>query len=92
MGEQVLHMAGMFGALITYTPYLALLLRLVMGANLVLHGYPKPKSPQQTLQWTKSLGVPAPATYATIVLEFFGGIALIMASAIGTKSSVNTVT
>lgn len=71
-------MVGMFGALITYAPYLALLLRLVIGANLVLHGYPKLKSPQQTLQWTKSLGVPAAATYAAIVLEFFGGIALII--------------
>jgi uncharacterized membrane protein YphA (DoxX/SURF4 family) len=31
-----------------------------------------------TLQWTKSLGVPAALTYAAIILEFFGGLSLII--------------
>lgn len=69
---------GMFGVLMSYTPYLALLLRLVVGVTMMMHGYPKLKNPQQTVQWTKSLGVPAVATYLAIVLEFFGGIALII--------------
>jgi putative oxidoreductase len=64
--------------LMFYTPYLALLLRVVVGASLVMHGYPKLKNPQATLQWTGGLGVPAAATVAIIVLEFFGGIALIL--------------
>ena len=43
-----------------------------------MHGYPKLKNPQATLKWTGSLSVPAAATVAVIVLEFFGGIALIL--------------
>ena len=68
----------MFELLTPYTPYLALLLRVVVGVTMVMHGYPKLKNPQQTVQWTKGLGVPAVATYLAIVLEFFGGIALVI--------------
>ena len=67
-----------FDFLIFYTPYLALLLRVVMGVTFVMHGYPKLKDPKATLKWTESLGVPAAATIVAIVLEFFGGIALIL--------------
>ncbi len=45
--------------------------------SFVMHGSPKQKGTQQIIQWTKSLGVPAAATYVAIVLEFFGGLALI---------------
>jgi putative oxidoreductase len=45
---------------------------------MVLHGYPKLKNPNQSLQWTKSLGVPAAATILAIILEFFGGISLVI--------------
>jgi uncharacterized membrane protein YphA (DoxX/SURF4 family) len=34
--------------------YLALFLRVVIGATLAMHGYPKLKNPKQTLKWTKS--------------------------------------
>ncbi len=72
-------MTGLFEILLPYTAYLALLLRLWVGVNFVAHGYPKlGKVRQQTLQWTKSLGVPAGATYAAIILEFFGGLSLII--------------
>jgi putative oxidoreductase len=71
-------MIGLFEILRPYEPYLALLLRMVVGATMVMHGYPKLKTPKQTLQWTKGLGVPVAATYAAIILEFFGGIALII--------------
>jgi len=72
-------MAWLFGVLLPYTGYLALFLRVWVGVNFVAHGYPKlGKGRQQTLQWTKSLGVPALATYLAIVLEFFGGISLII--------------
>jgi putative oxidoreductase len=72
-------MAWLFGVLLPYTGYLALFLRVWVGVNFVAHGYPKlGKSRQQTLKWTKSLGVPALATYLAIVLEFFGGLSLII--------------
>lgn len=67
-----------FDFFIWYTPFLAFLLRVVVGATLIMHGYPKLKNPQATLKWTGSLGVPAAATVVVIVLEFFGGIALIL--------------
>jgi len=72
-------MTGIFQMLLSYTGFLALFLRVWVGANFVAHGYPKlGKGRQQTLQWTKSLGVPAAATYLAIILEFFGGLALII--------------
>lgn len=72
-------MTGLFELLLPYTAYLAVFLRVWVGANLVAHGYPKlGKGRQQTLQWTKSLGVPAGLTYAAIILEFFGGLSLIV--------------
>jgi len=65
--------------LLPYTGFLALFLRVWVGVNFVAHGYPKlGKSRQQTLQWTKSLGVPVIATYLAIILEFFGGLSLII--------------
>ena len=72
-------MTGPLESLVPYTYYLALLLRVWVGVNFVVHGYPKlGKSREQTLQWTKSLGVPAGLTYAAIILEFFGGLSLII--------------
>jgi len=68
----------MFEQLIPFSPYLALFLRVVVGATMIMHGYPKLKNPKQTVQWTKGLGVPAVATYLAIILEFFGGISLII--------------
>jgi putative oxidoreductase len=72
-------MTGIFQMLPLYTGFLALFLRVWVGVNFVAHGYPKlGKGRQQTLQWTKSLGVPTLATYLAIVLEFFGGLSLII--------------
>ena len=68
----------LFDLLMRYTPYLALVIRVVVGIAFVMHGYPKLKNPQGTLKWTGGLSVPAAATVAAIVLEFFGGIALIL--------------
>jgi len=68
----------MFEQLVPYTPYLALLLRVIVGVSMIMHGYPKLKNPKQTVQWTRGLGVPAAATYLAIILEFFGGIALVI--------------
>jgi putative oxidoreductase len=72
-------LTGVFQVLLPYTGFLALFLRVWVGVNFVAHGYPKlGKSRQQTLQWTKSLGVPVIATYLAIILEFFGGLSLII--------------
>jgi putative oxidoreductase len=72
-------MIGIFQMLLPYTGFLALFLRVWVGVNFVAHGYPKlGKSRQQTLQWTKSLGVPTLATYLAIILEFFGGLSLVI--------------
>lgn len=68
----------MFEQLVPYTPYLALLLRIIVGVTMIMHGYPKLKNPKQTIGWTKGLGVPAAATWLVIILEFFGGIALVI--------------
>ena len=72
-------MTGIFQMFLPYAGFLALFLRVWVGVNFVAHGYPKlGKGRQQTLQWTKSLGVPAAATYLAIILEFFGGLSLII--------------
>jgi putative oxidoreductase len=50
-----------------------------MGANMIVHGYPKLKNIKETAKETKqTLGIPAKATYTAAVLEFFGGIFLII--------------
>lgn len=45
---------------------------------MIMHGFPKLKNPKQTIEWTKGLGVPAAATWLAIILEFFGGITLVI--------------
>lgn len=71
-------MTGILESLLPYTGYLALLLRVWVGANFVIHARPKLQSMPQTIQSMKGLGVPAGATYAATVLELAGGIALIL--------------
>ena len=64
--------------LLPYTGYLALILRVWVGANFVIHARPKLQSMPQTVQNMKGMGVPAGATYAATALELGGGIALIL--------------
>jgi putative oxidoreductase len=68
----------MFGFLTAYTQYFALVLRVVVGFSLVLHGYPKLKNPKMAIEWMKTVGVPAVAVWLAIILEFFGGLSLII--------------
>jgi putative oxidoreductase len=68
----------MFEFLTAYAQYFALLLRVVVGFSLVLHGYPKLKSPKMAVEWMKTVGVPAVAVWLAIILEFFGGLSLII--------------
>ena len=71
-------MTAILDPLIPYTGYLALILRVWVGANFVIHARPKIQSMPQTIQSMKGLGVPAGATYAATALELAGGIALIL--------------
>jgi putative oxidoreductase len=58
----------------------ALLLRLVIGFTFILHGYPKFSAEQrkQGGEWMKSLGLPKGFILFGAVVEFFGGIAIIL--------------
>ncbi len=73
-------MSGLLEVLIPYIGYLALALRVWVGANYMLHGYPKlsGQGRQQAAQWMKSIGLPAGAAYTAAILEFFGGLFLII--------------
>ncbi len=65
--------------LLAYTPYLALVIRVWMGANMIIHARPKlGAGTKGTVSWIKSMGLPAGAVYLAIVLELFGGIFLLV--------------
>lgn len=63
--------------LLAYVPYLALLVRVVVGGTLMIHGYPKVKSKEQSMNWMKSMGLPGMTAVLAAVLEFFGGLFLV---------------
>jgi putative oxidoreductase len=72
-------MTGILEALIPYTPYLALVLRIWLGANFIIHARPKlGKGMVQTTRWIKGMGIPVGAAYTAVALELFGGIFLIV--------------
>ncbi|MGD0424581.1 MAG: DoxX family protein, partial [Candidatus Bathyarchaeia archaeon] len=55
------------------------LLRIWVGINMVGHGYPKiGKGRKQTVDAMKGFGVPVIAVYLVALLEFFGGLGLII--------------
>jgi len=61
------------------TSYLALVVRLFLGISLVMHGYPKVKGGwRQGSQWMKSMGVPATTAVFATIIEFFGGLLLVI--------------
>lgn len=64
---------------LAFIPYLALVTRVWVGANMMIHGYPKLRNLKQAAEETKkTLGIPIGATYTAIILEFFGGLFLII--------------
>jgi putative oxidoreductase len=66
-------------ALNQYGPELLLILRVALGAGMVLHGYPKAKGGRvQAGQWMKSMGVPPMTADLATVLEVVGGVFLII--------------
>ena len=59
----------------------ALVLRVFLGAILMVHGFPKlfkPKERSQTIAFMRGVGVPVPLTVAASLLEFFGGLGLVV--------------
>jgi putative oxidoreductase len=64
---------------LAYVPYLALVTRIWVGANMMIHGYSKLKNLKQAaVETKKTLGIPMGATYTATILEFFGGLFLII--------------
>jgi len=58
----------------------SLILRLAIGTLFIIHGYPKLTAAQRTQggAWMKSMGMPAGMVPFAGVVEFFGGLALIL--------------
>ena len=72
-------MSGLLEVLSQYQPELLLILRIAVGAALMLHGYPKLKGGRvQAGQWMVGMGIPAVTADLVTVLEFFGGLFLIV--------------
>jgi len=72
-------LSGLLQVLNPYGPELLLVLRLGVGAAMALHGYPKAKGGRvQAGQWMKGMGIPPLAADLVTVLEFLGGVFLIL--------------
>jgi putative oxidoreductase len=72
-------MTGFLEILNPYGGALLLILRLVVGGGLAIHGYPKAKGGRvEAGQWMKSMGIPPLAADLVTLLEFAGGIFLIV--------------
>ena len=71
-------LSGMLEVILPYTPYLALFLRVIVGASLMVHGRPKFSNIEQIKKYAQGMGAPASAAYAVAILEFLGGLFLIL--------------
>lgn len=58
----------------------ATLARIALGALMLVHGVPKIRNPSQAIGFVKGTGFPGGAVFAVLftLLEFFGGIALLL--------------
>jgi putative oxidoreductase len=59
-------------------PLALLVLRVVLGAIMIAHGYQKVTGFQGAQHFLGSLGLPAAAAYVVTALEFLGGIAIVL--------------
>ena len=74
-------MLNLFPALLDYSNFAPLILRVVLGLVFVAHGYPKLFTGfSQTAGWFDSVGIKPGKFWAFVVgaVEFFGGIALVL--------------
>ena len=56
----------------------SIILRLAIGSAFMIHGYPKLKPNEQAKGWMKSMGLPVALVPFAGVVEFFGGLGLIL--------------
>jgi len=65
---------------VAFVPYLALVIRVVVGLSLMVHGYPKLRGEgkKQSIAFMKSVGIPGTAAVLAGLLEFFGGFFLVI--------------
>ena len=56
----------------------SIVLRLAIGSAFMIHGYPKLKPNEQAKGWMKSMGLPVALVPFAGVVEFFGGLGLIL--------------
>ncbi len=70
-------MSGLLGVHLSAA---ALLLRIALGSLFIVHGYSKLGAAQrkQGAEWMKSMGLPAGFILFGGIVEFFGGIALLL--------------
>ena len=70
----------MIQTLFTNIDLSSLILRLAVGTLFIVHGYPKLTAAQRTQggAWMKSMGMPVAMVPFGGVVEFFGGLALIL--------------
>jgi len=70
----------MIQTLFTNIDLSSVILRLAVGTLFIVHGYPKLTTAQRTQggAWMKSMGMPAAMVPFGGVVEFFGGLALIL--------------
>src|SRR5437016_13765555 len=70
----------MIQTLFTNTDLSSFVLRLAIGTLFIIHGYPKLTAAQRAQggAWMKSMGMPAAMVPFAGVVEFFGGLALIL--------------
>ncbi len=78
-------LAALLDVLLPYVPYLALLMRIWFGANMMIHGFPKVVQTGQVAQmmagWMGMQDKKGPVTAmvsTAAILEFFGGIFMIV--------------
>lgn len=68
-----------FDVLTAQADFGTLALRIILGILLAYHGYPKITSQRkQTMQWLASMGIPGSSGPLVGLLEFVGGIFLIL--------------
>ncbi|MDG6905143.1 MAG: DoxX family protein [Nitrososphaerota archaeon] len=70
-------MTALIEPFLAYGPYIALLVRVVVGGTLMIHGLPKLKS-RESANWMKSMGLPGASATLAGILEFFGGLFLVI--------------
>ncbi|MDP3974897.1 MAG: DoxX family protein [Candidatus Jorgensenbacteria bacterium] len=69
----------MIQPLFVFYDWALLALRIVLGVILIAHGYPKLRNLKGTADWMGSVGLRPGIAFAvaSVVIEFFGGLALI---------------